>query len=81
MSILSVKLDILHTLDLGVAAYLHGSLLFSIMEELPATSRPLAAKIVLLTTNLANGLDSPPHICSLRTREIEASQQKDCGDP
>ena len=39
VSILSVRLDWLHTVDLGVAAYLHGSLLYSIMEELPGTSR------------------------------------------
>ena len=40
VSILSVKLDWLHTVDLGVAAYLHGSLLYSIMEELPGRNRP-----------------------------------------
>ena len=39
VTILSVRLDWLHTIDLGVAAYLHGSLLYSIMEELPGTSR------------------------------------------
>ena len=36
---LSIRLDILHILDLGVAAYAHGSLLFSIMEKLPGASR------------------------------------------
>ena len=39
VSFLSVRLDWLHTVDLGVAAYFHGSLLYSIMEELPGTSR------------------------------------------
>ena len=39
VSILSVKLDWLHTVDLRVAAYLHGSLLYSIMEELPGRNR------------------------------------------
>ena len=39
VSILSVKLDWLHTVDLEVAAYLHGSLLYSIMEELPGRNR------------------------------------------
>ena len=37
------RLDILHILDLGVAAYAHGSLLFSIMEKLPGASRFLPA--------------------------------------
>ena len=40
---LSIRLDILHILDLGVAAYAHGSLLFSIMEKLPGASRFLPA--------------------------------------
>ena len=39
VSIHSVKLDWLHTVDLGVAAYLHGSLLYSIMEKLPGRNR------------------------------------------
>lgn len=39
VSFLSVRLDWLHTVDLGVAAYFHGSLLYSIMEDLPGTSR------------------------------------------
>ena len=47
VSIVSVKLDILHTLDLGVAAYLHGSLLYSIMEELPASNSHPPAQICI----------------------------------
>lgn len=39
VSIHSVKLDWLRTVDLGVAAYLHGSLLYSIMEKLPGRNR------------------------------------------
>ena len=39
VSFLSVRLDWLHTVDLGVAAYFHSSLLYSIMEDLPGTSR------------------------------------------
>ena len=40
---LSLKLDILHVLDLGVSAYLHGSVLVSIMDKLGGTSSLLAA--------------------------------------
>ena len=47
VSIVSVKLDILHTLDLGVAAYSHGSLLYSIMEELPASNSHPPAQICI----------------------------------
>ena len=39
VSILSVKLDWLHTVDLGAAAYLHGSLLYRTMEGLPGRNR------------------------------------------
>ena len=38
---LAIKLDILHVLDLGVAAYLHGSVLIDIMDKLGGTSRSL----------------------------------------
>ena len=41
VSTLTIKLDVLHVLDLGVAAYLHGSALASIMEELGGSSRNL----------------------------------------
>ena len=41
VSTLTIKLDVLHVLDLGVAAYLHGSALASIMEEFGGSSRNL----------------------------------------
>ena len=38
---LAVKLDVLHALDLGVAAYLHGSVLISVMNQLGGRTRIL----------------------------------------
>ena len=39
---LSIKLDVLHVLDLGVACYLHGSVLISIMNQLGGRTSSLA---------------------------------------
>ena len=58
---LAIKLDILHVLDLGVAAYLHGSVLIDIMDKLGGTSRSLATFFALGWTALvACRLDSLP---------------------
>ncbi|CAL1136396.1 unnamed protein product [Cladocopium goreaui] len=54
-SALSIKLDILHVLDLGVAAYAHGSLLWSIMEELPGASR--AVRLANLNQKVVEAYD------------------------
>ena len=41
-SVLSIKLDVLHVLDLGVSAYLHGSVIIDIMNKCGGRSRNLA---------------------------------------
>lgn len=42
LSVCSIKLDTLHTLDLGASAYCFGSVLWSILNQLPGTNRASA---------------------------------------
>ena len=75
-SVLTLKLDVLHVLDLGVAAYLHGSVLITIMNGLGGTKSHLAylAFIIVLSPQCSMGWialnavwagQSPDQVCFL----------------
>ncbi|CAK9083768.1 Uncharacterized protein SCF082_LOCUS39746 [Durusdinium trenchii] len=87
-SALAIKLDILHVLDLGVAAYLHGSVLIDIMDKLGGTSRSLAtffalgeAKMQLLNKKIAEmygklGIEAAKRIKYLTLNDVASSAEE-----
>ena len=60
VSVLTLKLDILHLLDLGVSCYLYGSVLYSIMNGLGGTSKEAnLASLNRLLVRLYDALEVP----------------------
>ena len=71
MSVLTLKLDILHLLDLGVSCYLYGNVLHSIMNGLGGTSKE--ANLASLNKLLVRPYDAQEVPSGKRIRPLHLS--------